>query len=186
MSKAKPPGPRSIAGKEISSINAFKHGLTAQKWTSPELGEYFEKVLRSITKEYLPQTPTEILLVERVATTITKIRRLNNIEDAQYQLARQLIAQKLQDPGAHYDPTLLKNTQSNSARNLEIVELHQAASMPSLNIMNLVNRQQNSLSRQLSKELSELITVVGLRKTDAIKDRDAQIEGPDESDWDFE
>jgi hypothetical protein len=64
MSQIPSSGPRSQAGKEISSINAFKHGLTSQKWISPELGKYFQKIIERLTDEYLPQTPTEILMLE--------------------------------------------------------------------------------------------------------------------------
>jgi len=164
MSNTKSTGPKSLAGKEIASINAFKHGLTAQKWISPELGKYFEQVLKALTDEYLPQTPTEILLVERVATTMTKAKRLTNIEDAQFQLARRLVAQDIDGGVAPHRKDMLRLTRENATINQEIIKLHQDASMPSIEVMNIINRQQNSLSRQLSKELSELITIIGLRK----------------------
>ncbi len=164
MSNIKSTGPKSLAGKEIASINAFKHGLTAQKWISPELEKYFEQVLKSLTQEYLPQTPTEIILVERVATTMTKARRLNNIEDAQFQLSRRLVAQDLVGGIAPHRKDMLRLTRENAAINEGIIKLHEAASIPTIEVMNIINRQQNSLSRQLSKELSELITVIRLRE----------------------
>ena len=164
MSNTKSTGPKSLAGKEIASINAFKHGLTAQKWISPELGKYFEQVLKALTHEYLPQTPTEILLVERVATTMTKAKRLTNIEDAQFQLARRLVAQDLAGGIAPHRKDMLRLTREDATINQEIIKLHQDASMPRIEVMNIINRQQNSLSRQLSKELSELITLTRMRQ----------------------
>ena len=187
MSKTPSSRPRSQAGKEISSINAFKHGLTSQKWISPELGKYFQKIIERLTDEYLPQTPTEILMLERVAITMTKVKRLNDIEDAQHQLARELVAQKLKGTISPYIETLLRPVSGDAARNQEILKLQQDASLPSLEVMNIVNRQQNSLSRQLSKELSELITVINLRKNrKAALNPTEQIAGPTESEWDFE
>ena len=180
MSKTKSSGPKSMTGKEISSINAFKHGLSAQKWISLELGKYFEQILKALTHEYLPQTPTEILLVERIATTMTKAKRLTNIEDAQYELAKELVAQKLGEPGAHFAQDVLKPSRDNS-RNQAIIELQQDASMPRAEIMNLINRQQNALSRQLSKEFLELISVVERRKNRVVDDEAVIVERPNES-----
>ena len=176
-----------MAGKEISSINAFKHGLSAQKWISPELGKYFEQILKALTHEYLPQTPTEILLVERIATTMTKAKRLNNIEDAQFQLARRIVAQDLAEGIAPHRKDMLRLTRENATINQEIIKLHEDASMPRIEVMNLINRQQNSLSRQLSKELSELIIVVERRKNETVNiDRYGKILGPYESELDSE
>jgi hypothetical protein len=164
MSSSKSTGPKSQTGKEIASMNAFKHGLTAQKWMSPELGRYFDQVLRALNQEYFPKTPTEILMVERVATTMTKIKRLNSIEDAQHQLAKELVKQRLGGIISPNEMKLLRPVPNDVVGNEEKLLLQQEASMPSLEIMNLINRQQNSLSRQLSKELSELITIIERRK----------------------
>ena len=187
MSKTKSSGPRSLSGKEIASMNAFKHGLSAQKWISPELERHFEQIIKALTYEYQPQTPTEVLMVERVATTMTKIKRLNTIEDAQYQLAKELIAQKLQGLVSPNNDKILRPVSGDEVRNRENLKLQQEASLPSLEVMNLINRQQNSLSRQLSKELSELITIIGLRKKhpELAKDLPSD-ESAEENQWDYE
>lgn len=184
MTKLKTPGPKSEAGKAITSINAFKHGLTSQKWLDAKHEDYFKKILGSLTDEYLPQTPTEILMVERVAVTMTKARRLNGIEDAQYQLAKELVAQRLKGGIPMHVHDILRPIAGDSAQNQANLTLQQDASMPSLEVMNIINRQQNSLSRQLSKELSELITVINLRKNRQAASN--KIEEVEESEWDFE
>ena len=186
MSKNQSTGPRSLAGKEIASLNAFKHGLTSQKWISPELSQYFQKIVERLTAEYLPQTPTEILMVERVAITMTKSKRLTNIEDAQFQLARKLVVQDLTGGIAPHRKNMLRLTRENATINQEIIKLHEDASMPSIEVMNLINRQQNSLSRQLSKELSEMITVINLRKSRKPDNDQTQLEDESGSEWDFE
>ena len=184
MTKLKTPGPKSEAGKAIASINAFKHGLTSQKWLDGEHEDYFKKILGSLTDEYLPQTPTEILMVERVAVTMTKAKRLNGIEDAQYQLAKELVAQRLKGGIPMHVHDILRPIAGDSTQNQANLKLLQDASMPSLEVMNIINRQQNSLSRQLSKELSELITVINLRKNRQTVSK--KIEAAEESEWDFE
>lgn len=187
MSNNQSTGPKSAAGKEASSMNATKHGLTSQKWLSPELSQFFQKTLSRLMDEYLPQTPTELLMLERVATTMTKAKRLNDLEDAQYQLARELVIQDYSLPTSMRRGGLLKLVANDGARNQEILKLQQDASMPSLEVMNIINRQQNSLSRQLSKELSELITVINLRKNSKLEAAQVKkVEGPDVSEWDFE
>lgn len=187
MTKLKTPGPKSEAGKAIASINAFKHGLTSQKWLDGEHEDYFKKILGSLTDEYLPQTPTEILMVERVAVTMTKARRLNSIEDAQYQLAKELVAQRLKGGIPMHEHNFLRPDANNTKWNEAVLNLHQNASMPSLEVMNIINRQQNSLSRQLPKELSELITIINLRKNQKTQgNQKPEIEGPKEAEWDYE
>ena len=103
-------------------------------------------------------------MIERVSVTMTKARRLTDIEDAQYQLAKELVAQKLKGVVPIHRDDILRPVQGDVERNREILKLQQDACMPNVETMNLINRQQNALSRQLSKELSELITVIGMRK----------------------
>ena len=184
---AKSPGPKSQAGKDISSLNAFKHGLSSRHWLDENQAVYYEMILISLTREYQPQTPTEVLMIERVSVTMTKAKRLTDIEDAQYQLAKELVAQTLNGLVPLHRSDILRPVQGNAGRNREILKLQQDASLPSIEVMNLINRQQNALSRQLSKELSELITVVNLRKTKVINPAPPNsIEGSNESEWDFE
>jgi len=184
---AKSTGPKSVAGKEIASLNAFKHGLSSRKWLDEKQAAYFERIVLSLTGEYQPRTPTEILMIERVAVTMTKSKRLTDIEDAQYQLAKELVAQKLDGFIPSQNQTILRPTPDDAARNSEILKLQQDASIPRIEVMNVINRQQNALSRQLSKELSELITVINLRKNQkpAINQK-TEVDSTEEPDWDFE
>jgi hypothetical protein len=184
---AKSSGSKSQAGIKVSSLNAFKHGLTSRQWLDEKQAVYFETILASLTQEYRPQTPTEVLMIERVAATMTKTKRLSDIEDAQYQLAKELVAQALNGLVPLHRSDILRPVQGDAGRNREILKIQQDASLPSIEVMNLINRQQNALSRQLSKELSELITVVNLRKTKVINPAPPNsIEGSNESEWDFE
>ena len=61
-------GPKTRAGKKISSKNALKHGMTSTKLLCPEEQarcDYLEKMLR---EEYGPRTITEELYISKIAS----------------------------------------------------------------------------------------------------------------------
>jgi hypothetical protein len=63
-----PTGPRTAAGKAISSRNAFKHGLASSQLIieGEDLAE-FESLEAALLDEHAPATPTETLLVKDLA-----------------------------------------------------------------------------------------------------------------------
>jgi hypothetical protein len=93
---------------------------------------------------------------------MTKIRRLTEVEDAKYRLAR--------STANTYAFRGLLNQISKDANGADalspddIRRIYIGSAMPDPQIMSTINRQQNSLSRQLSKELGELMTLINLRK----------------------
>ncbi|MBV9499445.1 MAG: hypothetical protein JO138_08720 [Acidobacteriaceae bacterium] len=61
-------GPRSSAGKETVSFNAFRHGLTGRFKIMPyESEQDYEELLKGLREEHRPSTPTEHLLIDRMA-----------------------------------------------------------------------------------------------------------------------
>ncbi|MBV9500409.1 MAG: hypothetical protein JO138_13640 [Acidobacteriaceae bacterium] len=61
-------GPRSAQGKETVSFNAFRHGLTGRFKIMPYESERdYEELLDGLNQEHRPSTPTENLLVDRMA-----------------------------------------------------------------------------------------------------------------------
>src|SRR4051794_37441942 len=61
-------GPKTAEGIARSSINNFRHGLTgAFTVLAWEKQEQFDQLLESLRGEHTPSTPTETLLVERIA-----------------------------------------------------------------------------------------------------------------------
>ena len=61
-------GPRSFAGKAISSKNAQKHGLTGKQIVMPgEDPAAFEALVSDFEKDYQPQTAVEAILVHDLA-----------------------------------------------------------------------------------------------------------------------
>ena len=63
---AKSTGPKTAAGKQISRMNALKHGLDAERVVIPgEDPEEFEGLFRALEEHYQPVGSIEGLLVGR-------------------------------------------------------------------------------------------------------------------------
>ena len=74
-------GPRTVAGKHRSSLNALRHGLTSQVVVMPtEDPQIYERHLKSFTDEYQPQGATEANLVQALADTAWRLNRVTAIE----------------------------------------------------------------------------------------------------------
>jgi hypothetical protein len=74
-------GPKTAAGKQRSSLNALRHGLTGQLVVMPteDLHAYQDHV-KSFTDEYHPQGATEAHLVQALADTSWRMNRVAALE----------------------------------------------------------------------------------------------------------
>lgn len=94
-------GPRTEAGKMRSSRNALKHGLTAKQVVlSGEDPAGFEALQDSLYAFYQPTNPVAEHLVEQVAASIWRLRRIPEIEAAIYAYFRLLQEYKEADERA--------------------------------------------------------------------------------------
>ncbi len=74
-------GPRTPEGRAAVSLNALRHGLTSQTAVLPnENPEEFRELRDSFFDEYHPSGPTETLLVEQLAISAWRLRRLRALE----------------------------------------------------------------------------------------------------------
>jgi hypothetical protein len=74
-------GPKTEAGKQRSSQNALRHGLTSQIVVMPnEDLEAYQSHLKSFMDEYQPQGATEAHLVQSLADTSWRQNRIGAIE----------------------------------------------------------------------------------------------------------
>jgi hypothetical protein len=74
-------GPRTDSGKQRSSINALRHGLTAASAVLPsEDRAAYDAHRRGFFDEYRPTTPTETQLVQELADTSWRLNRIPLIE----------------------------------------------------------------------------------------------------------
>ncbi len=76
-------GPRTDSGKQRSSLNALRHGLTAASAVLPsEDRAAYDAHRRGFFDEYKPATPTESQLVIEIADTAWRINRIPSLEAA--------------------------------------------------------------------------------------------------------
>jgi hypothetical protein len=74
-------GPRTNAGKQRSSLNSLRHGLTAASPVLPtEDRVAYEDHHRCFFDEYKPATPTESQLVQELADTSWRLNRIPLLE----------------------------------------------------------------------------------------------------------
>jgi hypothetical protein len=76
-------GPRTEPGKQRSSLNALRHGLTARTAVLPtEDSEVYQRHIQQFLDEYAPATPTETQLVHEIANTAWRLNRIPLLEAA--------------------------------------------------------------------------------------------------------
>jgi hypothetical protein len=74
-------GPRTEPGKQRSSLNALRHGLTAKTAVLPtEDPEAYQRHIQQFLDEYKPATPTETQLVHEIANTAWRLNRIPFLE----------------------------------------------------------------------------------------------------------
>ncbi|OQY04243.1 MAG: hypothetical protein B6I25_07245 [Planctomycetales bacterium 4572_13] len=74
-------GPRTIAGKAISSQNAIRHGLRAENTIIPgEDPEEFDQFRQLLLDDLLPAGAMEVFLVDRIVASLWKLHRAGRIE----------------------------------------------------------------------------------------------------------
>lgn len=74
-------GPRTSAGKAISSRNAIKHGLLSRDVLAPnEDAGAFEALRDGVVKELSPDGKLEEVLAERIAAGFWRLERLSRVE----------------------------------------------------------------------------------------------------------
>jgi hypothetical protein len=76
-------GPRTESGKQRSSLNALRHGLTAASAVLPSEDQAaYDTHRRGFFDEYQPATPTETQLVQELADTAWRLNRIPALEAA--------------------------------------------------------------------------------------------------------
>jgi len=123
-------GPRTEAGKQRSSLNALRHGLTAQTVVLPsEDPAAYESHRRQFLDEYQPATPTETQLVQELIDTSWRLNRIPLLE-------ADLLTRGANPPNEH------------AAIHFDIFDAHR--------LIASINLQGTRLSRQFPKALDKL------------------------------
>ena len=70
-------GPRTEAGKQVSSRNAMRHGLTAEQvLLEGEDCARFDALRSAINMEFAPEGPVSVFLAERLAGLLWRLGRV--------------------------------------------------------------------------------------------------------------
>jgi hypothetical protein len=74
-------GPKTAEGKNRSSLNSLRHGLTGQRVVMPDEDlDAYQHHLKSFTDEYQPEGPTESHLVQLLTDTSWRLNRIVALE----------------------------------------------------------------------------------------------------------
>lgn len=141
-------GPRTDAGKQRSSLNAIRHGLTAQTIVLPsEDPAAYQAHRRQFFEEYQPTSATETQLVQELIDTSWRLNRIPLLE-------AELLARAANPP-------------DEQARiDFDIVDAHR--------LIASINVQGTRLSRQFQKTLDKLRVIQAERQARERRDlRDA-------------
>jgi hypothetical protein len=131
-------GPRTEAGKQRSSLNALRHGLTARTAVlATEDPAAYQLHCRQFMDEYKPATPTETQLVQQLADTSWRINRIPRLEAD--------VLERAQSPAPSPEPPAF-----------DIVDAHRLLGNLTLN--------STRLSRQFQKTLDQLRDIQAERR----------------------
>ena len=88
--QSKSTGPRTAKGKAKSSLNAVSHGLTSTR-VMPDEVQMMEDFTAELVQHYQPQSPLEVLQIQRIAFCRAKLAKLMDIEIAGREISRRQI-----------------------------------------------------------------------------------------------
>lgn len=141
-------GPITTVGKAASSRNATKTGIHVSGWIDQNEEQEYQSLFNNLCAEYKAQTTTMLLQIERMATTMVKMRRLQRIETALFQKVRDLAEVRAKEKLSI--PSLAT---SDFEHALSVAQL---SAMPDMQRLATLQRYQTSLDRQLSKVIGEI------------------------------
>ncbi len=152
-------GPRTARGKKFSSLNSLRHGLTSKVTVLPsEDKAAFQNLEQRLHADLLPVGDLEVVLVDRIASLLWRLRRIVQIE------AGILVVENREakrDTHLHWNPFEAANsglTEEQTARYLELATLGNAFRRDArgANALSKLSRYETTLERSLYRALHEL------------------------------
>lgn len=148
-------GPQTAAGKARSAQNAFKTGVAVNYWVNAAEQAEYDTLLQALCAEYCPLTATMQLLLERLASQMVKLRRLERAENALHERARvtaaSLAREQLQVP-----QSLASHLPATPAGRELALRLATDSAMPDLERSASLMRYQGALEHRISRLVSEI------------------------------
>jgi hypothetical protein len=113
-------GPRTPEGKAMARLNALKHGLLSREVIlAEENARDLDDLGRRLRAELHPATELEVLLVDRVASCLWRIRRALQAETAEIDRSRLELLEDREDPGAYHGTDHYAAVQTTAEARLE-------------------------------------------------------------------
>lgn len=187
LNAEKSTGPKSDEGKALVSQNALKHGLLSSQAILPwEDSRSLDELAKGLRSELHPNGELELLLVDRIASLVWRLRRAGKIEtailaielhEADLKRAWKETAAYIERPESpfsskpekvkildqqKYDEALQNEAEVRSRMNDEGAILGQGFVKQAKNLMTL-HRYETMLERSLFKALHELQRVQAMR-----------------------
>src|SRR5580658_7446095 len=143
-------GPKTPEGKQRSSLNALRHGLTGQTVLLPgEDPNLFQDFCASYHQQYKPSGPTETNMVQHIAETQWRLNRIGSMENNIVALGARQCAGTLDPENPEIDAALAQaKAYSDAMDKIAKLSLH-----------------QQRLTRILHPSLAELADIQEKRKT---------------------
>ena len=161
-------GPKTVAGKALSRMNAHKHGLTAETIViGDEDPRTFDMLRAELEEEYNPRPGIESELVERLAVLMWRMRRIPIFEATLIELRREDVAsQKRRYPNLEDEArkeTPYENTViafQNSQQTLGTLVRYEAALMNAFNrtLQQLLFLQDRRARDEDESQVVEILT----------------------------
>jgi len=127
-------GPKTSAGKAIAARNATIHGLTSNQ-VLPDEVKMVDDFVKELAAYYKPQSPLEVLQIQRIAFCRAKLAKLMDIEVAGREIFRRDIENHPEAVFAKLDQYPL------SLRNLALFELTNESVLKTIQISTIVLQQ---------------------------------------------
>jgi hypothetical protein len=149
-------GPKTAEGKQRSSLNALRHGLTGQIVVMPtEDLQAYQLHLRSFTDEYDPRGATESNLVQALADTSWRLNRVAALETNLLMLGMTHDAPNINAPQQVQDAMSIVASLESQSKALSNLSLH-----------------SQRLSRQFERTVAQLRDLQKTRKSQERHDLD--------------
>jgi hypothetical protein len=155
---AKLGGVKTDKGKAVSKLNAIKHGLLSEDiLLIGESEANFAQMSRSIWRQYKPLNEIENILVDRIVSCIWRLKRAGKIETSLMDFER--VKSQKEDLS-----DFLGGWKSNTDKTNESY-----TAMINNNIIEKLNRYENTLERAMYKAMHELERIQGSRSGKDVK-----------------
>ena len=149
-------GPKTQAGKQRSSLNALRHGLTGQIVVLPtEDLEAYRSHLKSFADEYHPQGASEANLVQALADSSWRLNRVAALENNLFMLGL------AEAPPAVHDAMSLAAALAGQAKTLATLSMHSQRLSRQFQIALTQLRQLQQLRQEKEEaDLRELVDIL--------------------------